>query len=255
MRLRLDLISGTPASCQSDASVRDSPITRKRKRRLRSISSNTCTTTGSIPCGHLTTQDSMAPGDVCQTCNQNHRGAASTHSKRSRLLGRNSSSMIFPTHALRYKLWNFPIALFLLLLIVTPVLAVEVAFQNCLSQDYQSNSPKFLQWVPLEARAVFNTQNSSHSLEVIVWGNVNGSFHNVTLPPPGDPYWTNVNETEGKIIRNPEPDATNKATTLRRSVKILNFRAWDTNVDFCVDGLSSADNNFTCPLAPVFGPE
>lgn len=146
---------------------------------------------------------------------------------------------------------NMVIALMLILLTSTPVHAVRVPFHNCLSDSYRLNEPKLLQWVPLYAEATFDTENESHNLEFIVWGNVTGSQNTGQLPAPSDPYWTNDNETNGKIIREPDPDAEKTlATTLFRKVNMLTYQPWRQAVDFCQDGL-----NGTCPLSPIFNAE
>jgi hypothetical protein len=134
-------------------------------------------------------------------------------------------------------------------LALTAVAAVQVPFTNCLSASYQNNDPTLLQWVPLYAEAKFDTESSSHNLEVVVWGNVTGSRERVTLPPAGSPYWDDSNETRGKIIQTPEPDVKDpKATTLFRKVNVATFEPWRQPVDFCREGLV----NGRCPLAPVF---
>lgn len=142
------------------------------------------------------------------------------------------------------------VVLILVLALVTPAVAIRIPFSNCLDDNYRYNDPLPLQWVPLYADAVFDPRDGDYHLQVLVWGNVSGSVSDTTLPPPNDPYWNNDEETEGKIIQSPEPDAKNaKATTLFRRVDVLTFQPWSEPVDFCVDGLVNA----SCPLGPVFG--
>jgi hypothetical protein len=137
----------------------------------------------------------------------------------------------------------------LAVLAAAPVAAVQVPFTNCLSDSYRNNDPTLLQWVPLYADAKFDTESSSHNLEVVVWGNVTGSRENVRLPPPGSPYWDDNNETPGKIIQNPEPNSRDpRATTLFRRVNVATFEPWRQAVDFCRSGLVNGE----CPLGPVF---
>jgi hypothetical protein len=127
---------------------------------------------------------------------------------------------------------------------------VRVPFHNCLSDSYRLNDPALLQWVPLEAEAVFDTAENNHNLRLIVWGNVTGSRERVDLPPPDSDYWENDDETPGKIIREPEPNGVPKslATTLYRKVNVATYEPWNEAVDFCQDGLV----NGSCPLGPVF---
>lgn len=141
------------------------------------------------------------------------------------------------------------VTLVLALLLVLPAAAVRVAVTNCLPESYQSNTPAPLQWQPLYADAKFNTRSGSHNLQLIVWGNVTGSQNQDDLPAPDDRYWTNPNETNGKIIETPDPEADNKkATTLFRRVNVLTYEPWHDPVNFCKHGLV----NGSCPLAPVF---
>lgn len=133
--------------------------------------------------------------------------------------------------------------------LIPTTLAVRIPFSNCLPDSYRFNDPLPLQWTPLYADAVFDTENESHNLQVIVWGNVSGSRNTDALPPPGDPYWRDDDEEDGKIIQTPEPDVPKpKATTLYRRVNVLTFEPWNLAVDFCEFGLV----NGSCPLSPVW---
>ena len=139
--------------------------------------------------------------------------------------------------------------LILVLLAITPAAAVRIPFSNCLDDSYRLRDPRPLQWEPLYADAVFETGGEKNNLQVIVWGNVSGSFSSKALPAPEDPYWSNDDETAGKIIQTPEPDKEKpKATTLVRRIDVLTFELWNEGVDFCVDGLADG----ACPLSPVF---
>ncbi|KJZ76539.1 hypothetical protein HIM_03875 [Hirsutella minnesotensis 3608] len=143
-------------------------------------------------------------------------------------------------------------ALLVLVLAVSPASAVRVPVTNCLSDSYQSNTPALLQWEPLFADARFDTQGGNHNLQLIVWGNVTGSWTRDPLPGANDPYWTNPNKTNGKIIETPDPDADDKkATTLYRRVNVLSYEPWHEPVNFCKNGLVNA----SCPLGPVFRPD
>lgn len=141
------------------------------------------------------------------------------------------------------------LSLVLVLAFTQPIFAVRIPFSNCLPDSYRFNDPPLIQFTPLYADAVFDTENDSHNLQVIVWGNVSGSSNTDPLPPPNDPYWQDDDETNGKIIRLPEPDAKDlRSTTLYRRVNILTFEPWHVAVDFCENGVV----NGSCPLAPVW---
>ncbi|KEY65656.1 hypothetical protein S7711_08730 [Stachybotrys chartarum IBT 7711] len=140
-------------------------------------------------------------------------------------------------------------ALVAALVAAAPASAVIIPFQNCLSESFRTNDPPFVQWVPIRAEAVFGHDDTRHSLRVTVWGNVTGAQNRGRLPPPDDPYWTNDDQFNGKIVRTADPDREDaRATTLFRRVNVLTYQPWDEAVDFCVDGLVNA----SCPLAPVF---
>ncbi|POR31251.1 Putative membrane protein [Tolypocladium paradoxum] len=152
------------------------------------------------------------------------------------------SSVRFPTPA------TVLVSVLLILLAATPAAAVRINVTNCLPDSYQS-TPAPLQWVPLYADAKFDTKNDSHNLQLIVWGNVSGSQNQAVLPPPGSSYWTDPNETNGKIIETPGPDGENKkATTLYQRVNVLTYEPWNHRDNFCKNGLV----NGTCPLSPKF---
>lgn len=145
---------------------------------------------------------------------------------------------------------NLLLVVFLAVLAISPAAAVRLPIQNCLDESYRRSENHPLQWLPLEIDAVFDTQNDNHRLQVIVWGNVTGS-QNPSFDPPaaGDPYWTDKNETVGKIIRSANPDSKNaKATTLIRSLNFLSYEPFRDPVDFCTEGLANA----SCPLSPIF---
>jgi hypothetical protein len=130
-----------------------------------------------------------------------------------------------------------------------PVIAAKVAYENCLPDSYRLNDPKLLQWEPYEVHAWFNTEDPSHTLQVTLWGNVTGTYNNVTLPPPNSTDWTNPNKTDGKILGEPEPDSPKpKLTTLHKKVEFLTYEPWSDDVEFCNGSLTNA----SCPLGPVF---
>lgn len=144
------------------------------------------------------------------------------------------------------RLWTI---LALLSISITPISAVRVKFENCLPDDYRFNDPLPLQWEPLYADAVFDTETDEHTLEFVAWGNVKGSQNQGALPPPGDPHWVDDTQTEGKIVEVTDKDAPElKATTLYRKINIVTFVAESEVVNFCLHGLT----NGSCPLSPVF---
>ncbi|CAG8954383.1 hypothetical protein HYFRA_00006010 [Hymenoscyphus fraxineus] len=141
---------------------------------------------------------------------------------------------------------------------ILPTAAIDIQFENCLSDSAQKDEPLQLQLMPLFMDAVFDTENENHTLFVRVWVNVTGSGPErrivpQDLPPWDDGYWTDLNDTGrgGKIIDEPNPElrATNesKATTLFNKVNVLTYEPWSNNggerfCDVLVNG--------SCPLAP-----
>lgn len=196
-------------------------------------------TSGSEPFTFATMHSSSLSTDSShqRRCRDAMTGATGTPQTRWR--PRISTSSFRPT--------NLLIASLLLILAISPASAVQIKFQNCLSDSYRLNNPKPLQWEPLFADAVFDTKNPSHKLQVVVWGNVTGSQNQGTLPPPDDPYWEDPEKTNGKIVQVPNMEGARR-TTLLRTVNFLTYEPFRQNVDFCVDALG----NGQCPLAPIF---
>jgi hypothetical protein len=144
--------------------------------------------------------------------------------------------------------------LLILSLCVLPTTAVEIEFENCLSNDVQNNDANGglqLQFVPLFFDAVFNTTDPSHTLALRVWGNVTGTgpvIRQSPLPPPNNGYWdSNATDRGGKIIDVPSPDGNNVHTTLASSIDVLTYQNAQDFKPFC-DNLT----NGSCPLAPNF---
>ncbi|KAG5985219.1 hypothetical protein E4U55_000042 [Claviceps digitariae] len=132
------------------------------------------------------------------------------------------------------------------LLASAPVSAVRIRPTNCLPESFQNQNPPFIQWVPVEADAKFDTKSSKHNFQYIVWGNVTGSLQQVNLPPPEDrDYWNNPDKTNGKIINS---DNSQNGTTVKSSISMLSYIPWSHRNFFCGDALV----NGSCPLPPVF---
>lgn len=135
------------------------------------------------------------------------------------------------------------------LLLLQPASAVLIKFENCLPDSYIYNVPKPLQWVPLYVDAAFDTEDPQHNLKITLWGNVTGSWLNVTLPPSTSPDWSDPTKLDGKILAEPEPDVPKpKLTTLHSKVNFLTYEPFSLDTDFCNTSL----RNGTCPLGPVF---
>jgi hypothetical protein len=160
--------------------------------------------------------------------------------------------------ARRWQMGSFSTIGYLLLLIasfcVLPAIAVEIEFENCLSNDVQNNQDNGglqLQFVPLFFDATFNTTDPSHTLALRVWGNVTGTGPVVKqspLPPANSSYWkSNSTDSGGKIIDVPSPDTNNVHTTLSSSIDVLTYQNAQDFSKFC-DGIT----NGSCPLAPNF---
>ncbi|KAG6014592.1 hypothetical protein E4U43_006372 [Claviceps pusilla] len=156
---------------------------------------------------------------------------------------RHASSIVSAASGTMRRLMT--VALFSLLA-STPVSAVRIRPTNCLPESFQNQNPPFIQWVPVEAHAKFDTKSNKHNFQYIVWGNVTGSLQRVKLPPPEDrDYWTNPDKTNGKIINS---DNSENGTTVKSSISMLSYVPWSHRYFFCGDALV----NGSCPLPPVF---
>ena len=129
-----------------------------------------------------------------------------------------------------------------------PVRAAFIDFQNCLSLDIQTSKPQRLQFQPKFLWAAFDTQHSSHNLNVTVYGNVTGQATDEDYPPADSPRWGNDNDTFGKIVDvNKE---TNLASTLKARFNVLDYTPYvEKGIFFC-----NTTINGRCPLAPIFRP-
>jgi hypothetical protein len=155
----------------------------------------------------------------------------------------------------QYRPWtpSIPAAgmavMLLFCVLLQPVAAVKVPFENCLPDSYRLNQPTLLQWLPYRVDAWFDTENTKHTLTMTMWGNVTGSLYNVTLPPPDSPAWQDPKKLDGKILGEPEPDSdAPKLTTLHSKINFLTYEPWSDNTNFCNTSLTNA----TCPLGPIF---
>lgn len=137
------------------------------------------------------------------------------------------------------------------------VSAVNVSWENCLSDNYIStnlNIPREsvqLQFIPVAVDAVFEAQGENHNLLITVWGNVTGRVGDATLPPPGDPEWDNPDSQaalSGKIQNTIEHGlSVYNATTLHSTIDVLTYRPYSNDAYFCQSLLHGS-----CPLGPVF---
>jgi len=130
---------------------------------------------------------------------------------------------------------------------IVPASAVLIEFTNCLSESYQNDTPIQLQFVPKFFDARFDTQNSTHSLNVTVFGNVTGQSGNNPVPDSTNTsYWSSNTSTNGKIQDEPDPTL-KKLTTLFNKVNVLTYEPFSHSADFC-----DQVENGECPLGPVF---
>ena len=132
-------------------------------------------------------------------------------------------------------------------LLVQSASAAFIEFQNCLSSSVTDSKPtKVLQFTPYYLDAHFDTSNSSHSLNVVIYGNVSGQLTQGTYPPPDDPSWIDPTSTFGKIVN--LSDTNNRFTTLFQRYNLLSYNAFSAPAtQFCQNTV-----NDSCPLAPSF---
>lgn len=139
-----------------------------------------------------------------------------------------------------------------LLAAAVPVSAVLIPFDNCLSESWRKDTPLRLQFIPEFVEATFDTTNSAHSLEILTYINVNGTFPGTPYPPPppsDTEYWQgNSSDKGGKIVDVPFRDGANKRTTASTSVTLLSYEPYHIDQGFC-----DFVQNGTCPLGPRFG--
>jgi hypothetical protein len=161
-----------------------------------------------------------------------------------------------PRRRRRRRMGSFGRMGYLLVLIaslwILPTSAVQIEFDNCLSDARKNDVPKFIQIVPEFVDAVFNTTDPAHNLKVRVWINVDGTYNPaMEVPPPANDteYWgSNRTDLGGKILDVPFRDSLNpKRTTLFNKVNVLTYEPWAQSTGWCAQL-----KNGTCPLGPRF---
>ncbi|KAF9869779.1 integral membrane protein [Colletotrichum karsti] len=142
-------------------------------------------------------------------------------------------------------------------LALQPVAAVLIPFDNCLDSSYTRTEPNktaTLQWSALYVDARFETDDPGHNLQVIVWGNVSGSYTNPvgTAPAWNDPDWRDDSKEYGKILDKPD---NGNVTTLQTKVNVLSYQPYFHRSAFCNGSIANDTGsliNGSCPLAPTF---
>lgn len=151
-----------------------------------------------------------------------------------------------PSYSRHWRIFGLlhTVLLFILVILVPTTDAAFINFTNCLSQAIiNSDNPQQLQFVPLFFNAVFNESDSSHNLNITVYGNVTGQATTGSYPSANDPSWSDPSSTFGKIV-----NATVNYTTLFTSYDVLTYTAYDAPAtQFCPSVI-----NGSCPLGPLF---
>ncbi|KAI9821129.1 MAG: hypothetical protein M1827_003863 [Pycnora praestabilis] len=130
--------------------------------------------------------------------------------------------------------------------LISPIHAVFLNFENCLPPGVVQSTPLELQFVPLFFQANFNTTDPSHDLNVTVYGNISGQDTVGSYPAPDDPQWSNPNDTFGKIVD--LSASNNKYTTLTSVFNVLSYTPYSAPPSrFCNSTVQGK-----CPLGPVF---
>jgi len=118
--------------------------------------------------------------------------------------------------------------------------AAFIHFTNCLSPSRLNSNE--LQFRPLFVDARYDDENSRHTLNVTVYGNVTGKT-GVELRYPDPANW-NSSDPDFNII-----DAPDNYTTLFAQVDVLSYSAWRASpMRFCNQTVGDE-----CPLGPLFG--
>lgn len=136
---------------------------------------------------------------------------------------------------------------------ILPVSAAFISFENCLSDDYKTNSSPSLklQFVPLFLNAVFNAEDPNHNLNVTVYGNVNGTGPTDLVAEPSannTDYWNSNSTALGGKIENQPNDGTS-LTTLFSKVNVLTYEPYNSGSEnFCASLINTGNNSHACPL-------
>ena len=134
----------------------------------------------------------------------------------------------------------------LFFIFASPVPAVFIEFDNCLSPNIINSTPRRLQFVPLFFDAKFNVSQPSYNLNITVFGNVTGQAREGVYPPPDDPSWDDPESTVGKIIA--VSPTNNKFSTLFSRYEVLSYTPYKSDgSQFCLSTVNQA-----CPLKPAF---
>jgi Transient receptor potential (TRP) ion channel/ML-like domain len=135
----------------------------------------------------------------------------------------------------------------LFIVLASPAEAAFVHFENCMPSSIQdSHNPRILQFEPIRFSAFFDTNASTHNLEVTAYGNVTGVATNVTYPPWNDRSWFNASDILGKIVD--LSPSNNKYSTLFATFNVLSYTQYDAPpTRFCNSAIGTG-----CPLVPAF---
>lgn len=133
------------------------------------------------------------------------------------------------------------------LLVASPVGAVNISFDNCLSEAKQDS--KDLLFVPLWADASVKKIGKTWRVLYTLFGDVHGAQDDNPKIPFNDPtneYWRDNDKKDGKIA---ETTDGKYGTTLLARFDSLTYELSNSTVNFCRQALPS---NFSCPLSPRF---
>ncbi|KAJ4352136.1 uncharacterized protein N0V89_007483 [Didymosphaeria variabile] len=149
--------------------------------------------------------------------------------------------------------FSFTVVLLVMLAALPVASAVFINFDNCLDSNYRRQTdPVRLQFTPYHVWAKFNNTDSTHSLNVTIYGNVSGQLTSGDYPPPSSPRWKDPKDSFGKIPNalqvGKESNPGGVATTLFPTFDALTYSSWNPGaLQFC-----NYTVNKECPLAPVF---
>ncbi|KAL5395182.1 hypothetical protein PMIN02_004280 [Paraphaeosphaeria minitans] len=156
-----------------------------------------------------------------------------------------------PTGSLSHSLFLYVLVVILAALPVAN--AVFINFDNCLDSNYRrETTPVRLQFTPMHVWVKFNNTDSTHRLNVTIYGNVSGQLTSGNYPPPSSPTWDDPKDSFGKIpnawrVGSPG-NLGGVATTLFPTFDALTYSSWNPGPQqFCNYTINTA-----CPIAPVF---